>query len=286
MSADPSFAEVLACLTSPRVIDQGPTASTWQGTTLGLQGGTVFGGQLLGQTVSIAARLDPAMPLRSLSVVFPRAVRDTGTVEYTAATMHRGSAYSTQRIELQQPDRSGAPVTAFSATALCHQRVESIEHHAAMPEVGGPQDAAPVDLGLVPWECRVAGGTDLRDRAAQPNELHLWTRVGEPLADELAVHQALLAFATDLTLIGTALLPHEGWSQLDAHVALRTSVIAHHLWFHRPLRIDDWLLLTQTSPAAADGTAFGSGHVFTERGELVASYAQEAMIRVEAEHPR
>ncbi len=115
----------------------------------------------------------------------------------------------------------------------------------------------------------------------QPNELLLWTRVSDgAVGDDQAEHQALLAYLSDLTLIGTALLPHEGWSQLDAHGALRTSVISHQLLFHRPFRIDDWLLIHQSSPVAAGGSAFGTGHVYLRTGELVASIAQESMIRV------
>ena len=155
-----------------------------------------------------------------------------------------------------------------------------------MPAAGSPDDARPVDLGIVPWTCRIVGATDLDDRAAQPNELLLWTRVDERLGDEPYIHQALLAYLSDLTLIGTALLPHDGWSQLDAHRTLRTSVIAHQVWFHRPFRIDDWLLLSQTSPAASAGSTFGTGHVHTHEGELVASFAQEAMIRLPEEGDR
>ena len=108
----------------------------------------------------------------------------------------------------------------------------------------------------------------------------LWSRVERDLGDDQSIHQSLLAFFSELTLIGTALLPHGEWSQLDAHVALRTSVIGHHILFHRPFRIDDWLLVAQSSPVASDGSAYGSGHVYDVDGALVASFAQQSMIRV------
>ena len=99
------------------------------------------------------------------------------------------------------------------------------------------------------------------------------------LGDERAVHQALLAHATDLTLIGTALRPFEGVSQADSTVTLHTAVTSHSMWFHQPFRLDDWLLIAQHSPVVANGRAFGRGEVFTQAGEVVASFAQEAMVR-------
>jgi acyl-CoA thioesterase-2 len=282
MSAALTLERVLASLTSPRPVKQDGADAAWTAHTLDLEGGGVFGGELLGQAVMIASQLDPTMPVRSVNAAFPRGVHDTGTLKFTATTLHRGSAYSTQRIEVVQPDRNAVGATAFTATVVCHRPADGVEHHATMPaHAGSPDDARLVGMGIIPWETRIVGATDLDDRAAQPNELMLWTRVvGGDIGDNVAVHQGLLAHLSDLTLIGTALLPHEGWSQRDAHVALRTSVIAHQLVFHRPFRIDDWLLLHQSSPAASGGSAFGVGHVFSPDGQLVASVTQESMIRV------
>ena len=99
-----------------------------------------------------------------------------------------------------------------------------------------------------------------------------------PVGDERHLHQALLAHATDLTLIGTALRPFDGVSQADSTVTLHTAVTSHTLWFHHPFRVDDWLLVTQHSPVVANGRAFGRGDVYAG-DELVASFAQEAMVR-------
>jgi len=281
MSAALTLECVLASLTSPHVIGEDGAGTRWRADTLGLEGGGVFGGELLGQAVMIASQLDPTMPVRSISAAFPRGVRDTGTIEFIATTLHRGSAYSTQRVEVSQPDRTGDAATGFTATVVCHRPAEGIEHHESMPaNAEAPEQARPIDMAIVPWETRVVGATDLDDRAAQPNTLSMWTRVSVEVGDDLAVHQGLLAHLSDLTLIATALLPHEGWSQLDAHAALRTSVIAHQLVFHAPFRIDEWLLLHQSSPAAGGGSAFGVGHVFTADGRLVASITQESMIRL------
>ena len=99
------------------------------------------------------------------------------------------------------------------------------------------------------------------------------------LGDDRIVHQALLAHATDLTIIGTALRPFDGVSQADSTVTLHTAVTSHSIWFHQPFRIDDWVLLAQHSPVVANGRAFGRGEVFSSSGEVVASFAQESMIR-------
>jgi acyl-CoA thioesterase-2 len=130
---------------------------------------------------------------------------------------------------------------------------------------------------MVPWETRLVGGVDLTDRAAAPARLDWWMRAA-PVADEPTVHQALLAHATDLTLIGTALRPFDGISQADSTVTIHTAVTSHTLWFHQPFRVDDWLQVSQHSPVVAGGRSYGRGDVFAG-GELVASFAQEAMIR-------
>ena len=281
MRPSTTFDKLVPCITSPHHEPLADGQSVWRASTLDIAGAGVFGGELLGQTVAIAARIDPTKVVKSVSAVFPRGVRDTGMVDYQATTLYSGSAYATHRIDVVQPDRNGHPVTGFSAFAMCHARGEGIEHGRPMPaDAGSPDDATPLTMGLIPWDTRIVGSTDLNDRAAQPAELKVWMKAPGPLADDVALHQSLLAYFSDLTLIGTAILPHEGWSQLDCHVALRTSVIAHRLVFHRPFRMDEWLLVAQSSPVASGGSAYGSGHVFTQAGELVASVEQESMVRV------
>ncbi|MET0911276.1 MAG: acyl-CoA thioesterase domain-containing protein [Ilumatobacteraceae bacterium] len=272
--------QLIACLTEVETIADDPTR--WGAGTLGLPGGHVFGGQMIGQTAAIAARAHPEMDVKSVDVVFPKGARDTGELEYRLTPLHAGSAYATLQVDCSQPGRDGEPTVGFAAQVLCHRPAPGVEHHQDAPvDAGRPEDARPVDLGLIPWETRIVGDTDLDDRRAQPSELALWMRVADrDLGDDPSVHQALLAFASELTLIGTALLPHGEWSQRDAHIALRTSVIGHHVLFHRPFRLDDWLLLAQTSPVASGGSAYGTGHVYDIDGTLVASFSQQSMIRV------
>ena len=92
-------------------------------------------------------------------------------------------------------------------------------------------------------------------------------------------HQALFAHATDLTLIGTSLRPHEGIGQADSPEKIHTAVTTHTVWFHRPIALDDWILVSQASPVVAGGRGFGQGHAFDAAGVLVASFAQESLIR-------
>jgi acyl-CoA thioesterase-2 len=284
-----AFDQLLHCLTDVRSADAPGGHTSWTTGTLGLENGHIFGGQMIGQSVTIASRVNPDHAVKSVSVIFPRGARDTGSLVYDVNTLHSGSVYATTYMSLSQPDRHGVPAAGMSAHVL-HRRPTapevSIEHSAPMPEAGSPADARRVDLGLIPWDTRIVGTTDMSDRSAQPCDLRMWMRIERDLPDDDAVHQALFAFASELNLIGTALLPHEGWSLLDAHRSLRTSVIAHTVLFHRPFRLDEWLLLAQTSPAASGGSAYGVGNLFTESGEVVASISQESMIRIEDEYTR
>ena len=273
--------QLIACLTQVEPIDA-DEPTRWRAGTLGLAGGHVFGGQMIGQTAAIAARAYPEMAVKSVDVVFPKGARDTGELEYRLTPLHAGSAYATLQVDCSQPGRDGQPAVGYAAQVLCHRPAPGVEHHQDAPaNAGRPEDARQVDLGLIPWETRIVGDTDLDDRRAQPAELALWMRVADrELGDDQSIHQALLAFASELTLIGTALLPHGEWSQLDAHVAVRTSVIGHHVLFHRPFRLDDWLLISQSSPVASGGSAYGTGHVYDIDGALVASFSQQSMIRI------
>jgi acyl-CoA thioesterase-2 len=137
-----------------------------------------------------------------------------------------------------------------------------------------PQSCAPVEIGILPFETR--SGADLNAREAAAPEYSLWFRTPQAAAEHAP---ALAAYATDLTLIGTALRAMDGVSQADAQQAFASAVTSHTIWFHRQFRTDDWLLLRQHSPIMAHARSFGRGDILTTDGTLVASYAQEAMVR-------
>ncbi len=233
----------------------------------------VFGGQILAQTVVAAHASAPEKSVKSLSVLFPREGDTSAPLTYDVTKHRDGRTFATVSVTASQ----GEKVVA-AATVSLHADEEGLLHQAPMPDRGAPEDAAEVDLGMVPWETRIVGGVDLASRGAGRAELQLWMRA-EKAPDDLTTSQALLAHATDLTLIGTALRPFEGLSQADTMRKFHSAVTSHTLWFHQPFDARRWLLLDQHSPVVARGRAFGRGDVYDAAGGLVASYAQESMIR-------
>lgn len=232
----------------------------------------VFGGQILAQVLAAAAGASPEKSVKSLHILFPREGDTAKPMRYRVTKLQDGRTFGTTTVLAEQDGK----VIAQAVVSL-HVDEPGLHRSDAPPAVGPPTDAKAVDLGMVPWETRLVGDVDLTDRAAGPARLEWWSRTST-VADDRWLHQALLAHATDLTLIGTALRPFEGISQADSTVTLHTAVTSHTLWFHQPFRVDDWLLLAQHSPIVAGGRSFGRGNVFAG-DELVASFAQEAMVR-------
>lgn len=233
----------------------------------------IFGGQLLAQMIAVATATDPDKSVKSLHVLFPREGDLSQPVDFVVARPHEGRTYASRSIEARQGDK----VICIGTVSL-HVDDEGPEAQIPMPEVVGPDQATDVDLNMVPWTCRAPADIDLEDPAAGPPEYYFWMRA-DPIRDDRFAHQALFAHATDLTVIGTALRPVEGLSQADSTQKIHTAVTSHTVWFHRPFRVDDWLLVHQTSPVVTRARGFGHGHGFTADGTLVASFAQESMIR-------
>lgn len=237
----------------------------------------IFGGQLLAQALAVTTKSAEGKQVKSLHAVFPREGDLAKPVEYSVTALQDGRSFASRQLVGSQ---EGKPIVG--ATVSSHVPERGLAHQQEAPNLGGPEEATPTDLSMIPWETRIVGGVDLSSRETGPPQLQFWMRA-QQVPDAPHVHQALVAHATDLTLIGTALRPHSGVSQADSPERIHTAVTSHNLWFHEPVRIDDWLLVVQHSPSAAAGRAFGMGHVFNRRGELVASFAQESMIRVVAE---
>ena len=233
----------------------------------------VFGGQILAQVLMAASDASPDKSVKSLSILFPREGDTSKPMRYTVARLQDGRTFGTTEVIASQ---DGKVIAA--AIVSMHVDEGGLHRSDAAPAVGAPEDADLCDLPMVPWEVRAVGGVDLADRSVGPPDLELWMRA-PGLGDDRAVHQALLAHATDLTVIGTALRPFDGISQADSTVTLHTAVTSHSLWFHQPFRLDEWLLIAQHSPVVANGRAFGRGDVYSTTGEVVASFAQESMVR-------
>jgi acyl-CoA thioesterase-2 len=234
----------------------------------------VFGGQILAQVVSAASAATPEKSVKSLTILFPREGDTSKPMRYRVDKLQDGRTFGTTEIVASQ---DGKVIAA--AVVSMHADEDGLHRSDPRPDVGEPQDAPGLDVPMIPWEVRVVGGVDLADRAAGPPELGLWMRAEDLGEAARPVHQALLAHATDLTIIGTALRPFDGVSQADSTVTLHTAVTSHSMWFHQPFLMDEWLLLSQHSPVVANGRAFGRGEVFTSAGEVVASFAQESMVR-------
>jgi acyl-CoA thioesterase-2 len=236
----------------------------------------VFGGQILAQMITAAAAASPDKAVKSINVLFPREGDTSKRMNYAVEKLQDGRTFGTTSIIATQDDK-----VISVATVSLHALEESALHRSdALPAgVGTPTQSDEIENVMIPWELRVVGGVDLAAKEKGPAEYQMWMRAPGAAGQPLAVQQALLAHSTDLTIIGTALRPFDGISQADSTITLHTAVTSHNVWFHQPFEMSDWLLLSQSSPVVAGGRAYGRGDVFTQAGEIVASFAQESMIR-------
>jgi len=264
--------DLLACLDLDPVTG-GDGVTEFEGRNQRLEYHRIFGGQLLAQFIRIASTVCPDKVVKSQHAVFAREGTADEPVRYQATRHHEGRSFATVTITARQ----SRGVVATSS--VCMHVVEdgpSRQSVADAPEVLGPEHR--IALDLIPWESRTT--VDLNATTTGPPELEVWMRT--PAVDtDLA--QALAAYSTDLTLIGTALRPMAGVSQRGNGTWFTSAVTSHTMWFHRPFRTDSWFLLRQHSPVLAHGRSFGRGDILTEDGTLVASYGQEALLRFPGE---
>ena len=262
--------DLLSCLDlGEGAADDASARLAFEGKNLPLDYHRLFGGQLLAQFAMAAARTCPGKSVKSLHAQFPREGTAEEPVRYEVAKHSDGRTFASLIIVARQ---SKGVIATASVALHAHEEGRSVQ--TVPPVTGAPEDSAAVEIGILPFETRTSIDLDTRE-AAEP-EFSLWWRT--PTAGE-GTAEALAAYATDLTLIGTALRPLEGVTQADAQKAFASAVTAHTIWFHRPFRTDDWLLLRQHSPILAQARSFGRGDILTRDGLLVASYAQEALVR-------
>jgi acyl-CoA thioesterase-2 len=270
------WSDLLACL-DVRPVPSGGTGderagddvTEFEGRNQQLDYHRVFGGQLLGQFLRIACMSCPDKAVKSQHTVFTREGRADEPIRHQATRHHEGRSFATVTITARQ----SRGVVATSAICM-HAQDDGPEHQSVdeVRAVVGPEHRLTLDL--IPWETRAA--VDLDTSTTGPPQFEVWMRT--PAVDpQLA--PALAAYATDLTLIGTALRPMDGVGQRGNGTAFTSAVTSHIIWFHRPFRTDSWLLLRQHSPLLAHGRSFGRGDMLAEDGTLVASYAQEALLR-------
>ena len=267
----PELDELLA------VLDLDPTGDrSWTGASMDFgAGAVVFGGQLLAQTIVAAATVDPAKSVKSVHTVFARGASTDRPLEFAVDVMQQGRSFASATVTISQGER----LCTRSLVLLHAPDPDLIRHQDAAPEVPSAAESTPSAHGAGFWEVRTVGGVDIADPdAVGPPRLDVWTRFPDA-PDDPNLNQALLAFATDGFLIGTAMRPHAGVGQALAHRSISTSVITHTLTFHGPVDASGWLLLDQESPVAGAGRSYGRAHVFTEDGRLVASFVQDNMVR-------
>ena len=234
--------------------------------------GVVFGGQLLAQSLVAAAAGHEGKRAKTLHTIFARGASPDAPLDITVEPMPGGRSFASTTVTISQGDR----LCTRSLVLLSADEPDLIRHADPAPTVAPPAD----DDGSGEWQVRVVDDVDIRDpELTGPPDLDVWTRFpGAP--DDAIIDQALLAFATDGFLIGTAMRPHPGVGQAQAHVTLTTGVISHTVTFHEPFAARDWLLLSHHSPYAGRGRSYGRADVFRADGALVASYVQDAMIRL------
>jgi acyl-CoA thioesterase-2 len=268
--------DLLACLdlqpqtTGRTDTDKNATTLVFEGPNLHLTYHRLFGGQILGQFVRAAELTCPNKSIKSLHSLFAREGSADETVRYEVTRQHEGRSFATLTIVARQS--KGVIATSLISMHAPEDGPDRQSENIIAPLLG---EEFRTDVDLIPWEIRT--DVDLNSTDIGAPDFEMWMRtpqVGKNLAPALAT------YATDLTLIGTALRPVDGLSQLGNGTTFTSAVTSHNLWFHRPFTTDSWLLLRQHSPVTAHGRCFGRGDVFSEDGNLVASYAQEALLRL------
>ncbi len=262
----------------------------FRGKSQDLGWGAIFGGQVLGQALSAAAQTVSAdRAVHSLHGYFVRAGDVRRPILYQVDRVRDGKSFTTRRVAAVQ---NGEAI--FTLEASFQIQEEGFDHQDAMPEVPPPEalaserqmalavaDKLPPPLRAIataerPIEIRpVEPRNPLSPEVAAPRR-HMWYRAIDHLPDDPALHRYLLAYASDFAFLGTAMDPHGvSWLVPGMHVAS----IDHVMWFHRPFRFDDWLLYSVDSPSASGARGLVRGQFFDRSGRLVASSAQEGLMR-------
>ena len=253
--------------------------------------GRVFGGQVIAQALLAADdTVETDRPAHSLHAYFLRGGAEEFSIDYEVARDFDGGSFSNRRVVASQ---QGRPI--LNLTASFQRQQEGLHHvDAEMPDVPPPEqleteavvrlrfaeqarpEARHHFLSPRPVEMRAVEGRHWMNPKPAPPRSHSWFKTVAPLPDDPRIHRAVLAFASDMTLLGTCALPH-GLSWARGEVV--SASLDHAVWFHEPFRADEWLLYATDSPWSGGGRGFNRGRIFTQDGRLVASVAQEGMIR-------
>ncbi len=250
----------------------------------------VFGGQVIGQALMAAQRcVDPDRYVHSLHAYFLRPGDPTIPIIYLVDRMRDGASFATRRVTAIQ---HGEPILSMSASFQVEE--PGFDHQIEMPAVKQPEELLDEEslkqFYLLhaseavrrywsrerPIELRPTSLTHYISPEKLDPQQDIWVRATGPVPPERHFQAAVLAYLSDMTLLDTSLYAH-GTSIFDQ--SLQVASIDHAMWFHRPCTLDDWLLYTQDSPSAFGARGMNRGNLFTRSGQLVASVAQEGLIR-------
>jgi acyl-CoA thioesterase II len=246
----------------------------------------IFGGQVAGQALVAAARtVDGHRNVHSLHGYFLRAGDPRVPVLYEVERLRDGGSFTTRRVVAIQHGK-----VIFSMAASFQEPEDGFDHAAPMPDVPAPEDLPTMrerferaGIEVAPWNDRPRP-IDIRHvewsppggpRSVEPRQ-NVWLRADGHLPDDPILHTVVLTYASDMTLLDTSTRPHGG-TWFDPTIFMAS--LDHAMWFHRPVRADDWLLYAQDSPSAMGGRGLSRGLVFTRDGTLVATVMQEGLIR-------
>lgn len=257
--------------------------------------GRVFGGQIVAQALQAAQASAPeSMAAHSLHAYFLRGGAEGLDTRYEVARDLDGRSFANRRVVARQADAA-----ILTLTASFQRAEDGLSHQdTAMPDVPPPEELVPdgeqrramveragdriseAQRALIlrprPLELRTVGKLHWMNTEPAPPVANSWFRTVASLPDDPALHRAVIAYASDYTLLGTAALPH-GLSWMRGE--LTGASLDHAIWFHRPARADEWLLYSTDSPWTGGGRGFNRGRIFDLSGNLVASVAQEGMMR-------
>jgi len=283
-----AFQELLALMELERIED-----NLFRGESRDIGTPRVFGGQVLAQAVLAASRTVQNRQIHSLHAYFLRAGDPNARIVYDVDHSRDGRSFSARRVVAIQ---HGRPI--FTLAASFQVEEEGLEHEFEMPDVPPPETLSPMELlprdefdhmpqtlkrwldRFGPFEFRPVDGNCVFEATPQPPFKELWFKLHGQVPDDVALHRALLAYVSDFQLIGTATLPH-GISWVSGN--LMVASLNHAMWFHRDFRLDDWMLYVCDSPSTSSGRGLARGMLYNRQGVLVASTAQEGVIRVRDE---
>lgn len=262
----------------------------YRGNSRDIGGKSVYGGQVLGQALMAAGRTVEGRHAHSIHAYFLRPGDMSAPIVFDVDRIRDGKSFTTRRVVAIQ---HGRPI--FNMAASFQVAEEGVEHQDEMPDVVGP-DELPSELELrkmvvnlvpekfhkvflqpQPIEFRPVDPVNPFQPDKRPPQNYVWFRADGKLPDDVSIHQSILAYASDYGLLVTSMLPH-GLSLMQRNVQVAS--IDHAMWFHRPFRADEWMLYATDSPSAGNSRGFTRGSIFSRDGTLIASVAQEGLIRL------